>query len=248
MFHSELIKMRRSSTWIIAVLLPVLAIVTGTINLASNPEVLDAGWASFTSQVVLFYGLLFFSMGVSLLAATAWRVEHQGANWSLLLTSTSRPVRLALAKIGVILLPVTLMQFVLVVGTAISGTLILRLEGQMPWEFVVVGIVSIVAALPLVAAQSLLSMLMRSFAAPVALCLIGCVVGVATVTSLALRPMSLVLPQALITRSINLGSTAIAGSAGLTVSDTVPLILTSVGIGASILGLTVLALRVVKLR
>ena len=72
MFRAELIKLKRSSTWLIALILPSLAVVTGTINLANNKDALDSGWASFTSQVVLFYGLLFYSMGISLLAATVW--------------------------------------------------------------------------------------------------------------------------------------------------------------------------------
>lgn len=70
MFRAKITKLKRSGTWIIALILPILAVVTGTINLAGNTYALDSGWASFTSQVVLFYGLMFYSMGISLLAAT----------------------------------------------------------------------------------------------------------------------------------------------------------------------------------
>lgn len=248
MFRAELIKLKRSSTWIIAVILPVLAVVTGTVNLASNTEVLDAGWASFTSQVVLFYGLLFYSMGISLLAAAVWRVEHRGTNWNLLLTSTTGATRLALAKIAVVLLPVAIMETVLVAGTAISGTLFLHLEGPLPWEFVAVGLIAIIAALPLIALQSLLSMLLRSFAAPVALCLVGCVLGVAAVTSSTLRPISYVLPQALNTRALNLNSTAIAGSGGLAPTEVLPILLIATAIATAMVWLTVVAIRVIKLR
>ncbi|OFV73511.1 ABC transporter permease [Rhodococcus erythropolis] len=248
MFRAELTKLKRSSTWIIALVLPVLAVVTGTVNLAGNTDALDSGWASFTSQIVLFYGLLFYSMGISLLAATVWRMEHRGTNWNLLLTATAKPLRLILAKIGVILVPVALMQAVLVAGTAISGTLVLRLEGPFPWQFALVGLIAIVAAIPLIAAQSLLSMLLKSFAAPVALCLLGCVTGVAAVTSAALRPIGYVLPQAINTRALNLGSTAIAESGGLTVADAASLLLTSIGIGVVLTWLTVVLVRKVKLR
>lgn len=248
MFRAELMKLKRSSIWIIAVILPVLAVVTGTVNLASNSEALDAGWASFTSQVVLFYGLLFYSMGISLIAAAVWRVEHRGTNWNLLLTSTAGSTRLALAKIAVVLLPVVIMQTVLVVGTAISGTLVLNLQGPLPGEFVAVGMIAIVAALPLIALQSLLSMLLRSFAAPVALCLGGCVLGVAAVTSTMLRPLGYVLPQAINTRALNLNSTAIAGSGGLNLADVLPIVLTAILITGAMVWLAVLAIRVVKLR
>ncbi|MGO1620025.1 MAG: ABC transporter permease [Candidatus Corynebacterium faecigallinarum] len=248
MLRAELIKLKRSTTWLIALILPLLAVTTGSINLANNPDTLDAGWASFTSQVTLFYGLLFFSIGIGLLAATAWRMEHRGTNWNLLLTTTRQPNRLVFAKIVVIAIPVAFMQLVLVAGTLISGTLVLNLDGTVPWQFALVGAISVIAALPLVAIQSLLSMLLKSFAAPVAICLLGCVIGVATVTSYALRPLSYVLPQAINTRALNLGSTALAGSGGLTAGDALPILGTAFGLAAVVVVLTLGAVRVVKLR
>ncbi|RGC65253.1 ABC-2 family transporter protein [Micromonospora sp. MW-13] len=248
MFRAELIKLKRSSTWLIALILPLLAVTTGTVNLANNTDMLDAGWASFTSQVVLFYGLLFYSMGIGLLATTVWRMEHRGTNWNLLLTTTRQPVRLVLAKIAVIAVPVAFMQAVLVVATLISGVFVLHLDGAIPWQFALVGALAVIAALPLVAIQSLLSMLLRSFAAPVAICLVGCVIGVATVTSIALRPLSYVLPQAINTRALNLGSTAIAESGGLTVPDALPILLTAVALATIFTIASVAALRGIKLR
>lgn len=248
MFRAELIKLKRSTTWLIALILPLLAVTTGTINLANNPDTLGAGWASFTSQVTLFYGLLFYSMGIALLAATVWRMEHRGTNWNLLLTTTRQPIKLILAKVAVIAVPVTCMQAVLVAGTLISGTFLLRLGGTIPWQFALVGALAVVAALPLIAVQSLLSMLLKSFAAPVALCLVGCVIGVATVTSVALRPVSFVLPQAINTRALNLGSTALAGSGGLTLGDALPILLIAVALAAGVIALTIGAIRAIKLR
>ncbi|MGJ3509817.1 ABC transporter permease [Enemella sp. A6] len=248
MLRAELIKLRRSTTWLIALVLPLLAVTTGTINYANNPEALNAGWASFTSQATLFYGLLFYSIGIGLLTATVWRMEHRGTNWNLLLTSTRQPVKLVLAKIAVVSIPVAFMQVVLVTGTLLSGEFILRLSGQMPWQFALVGVIAVVAALPLIAIQSLLSMLLKSFAAPVAICLVGCVVGVATVTSETLRPFSYVLPQAINTRALNLGSTALAGSGGLTAGDTLPIIATALGLALTFVLLTLVAVRTIKLR
>lgn len=249
MIRAELIKLMRSATWVVAAVLPVVAVVTGTLNLANNRETLDAGWASFTSQVVLFYGLLFYSLGVGILAATVWRVEHRGgANWNLLASTTPRLLNLITAKIVAIALPVLIMQVVLVVGTYISGIIVLRLPGQPPWELAVAGALATVAALPLISVQSLLSMLLRSFAAPIALCLAGCVAGIAAVTSTDLRPLSYVIPQALNTRALNLGSTALAGSDGLNLVDATQIL----GIAAVLTTLavlaTALAIKSVKLR
>lgn len=248
MFRAELLKLRRSTTWLIALILPVLAVATGTINLANNTETLDAGWPSFTSQVTLFYGLLFYSMGIALLAATAWRMEHRGTNWNLLLTTTRKPLTLVVAKIAAITVPVAFMQVVLVMGTLVSGMVFLDLDGAIPWQFALVGVISVVAALPLIAVQSLLSMLLKSFAAPVAICLLGCVIGVASVTSVALRPLSFVLPQGINTRALNLGSTALAGSGGLTVGSALPLIGAALAIAVLFSLVTVATIRAVKLR
>jgi hypothetical protein len=247
-FRAELVKLKRSTTWLVALVLPLLAVTTGTVNFAHNTDQLGTGWASFTSQVVLFYGLLFSSMGIAVLAATVWRVEHRGTNWNLLLTTTRQPIRLVLAKIAAIAVPVFFMQAVLVVATLVSGVVVLQVDGAFPWHLPVVGVLAVLAALPLVALQSLLSMLVRSFATPVAICLVGCVLGVATVTSVALRPLSYVLPQALNTRALNLGSTAIAHSGGLTVPDAVPLLLTSLALATILTMAGVAAVRAVKLR
>lgn len=248
MLRAEILKLKRSATWIIALILPLLAVTTGTINLANNPDTLDAGWASFTSQVTLFYGLLFFSIGIGLIASTAWRMEHRGTNWNLLLTTAGNPAKLAIAKVLVIMIPVAFMQLVFVAGTLTSGSLVLRLDGEIPWQFAVVGAISVLAALPLVAIQSLLSMLLKSFAAPVAICLLGCVVGVATVTSEVLRPLSFIWPQAINTRALNLGSTALASTGGLTVQDALALIGAALGLTLVIITATVSAIRTVKLR
>ncbi|MFB9477284.1 ABC transporter permease [Nonomuraea salmonea] len=243
MLRAELRKLKRSSSWLIALILPLLAVTTGTINFRNNEEVFQRDWTTLASQITLFYGLLFFSMGVGVLAATAWRVEHRGTNWNLLLTTTRRPLELVLAKIAVIAVPVAFMQVVLVAGIFVSGAFVVGLDGVMPADFVLAGALTVVAALPLIALQSLLSMLLRSFAAPVAICLFGCVAGVATVTSVTLRPLSHVLPQGLNTRTINLGSNAVAGSGGVTFADAAPLLLPALALAAALAAVTFLALK-----
>ena len=55
MLRAELIKLKRSSLWVIAVILPLLAVTTGSLNYWGNREVLDQAWASLFGQVFLFY-------------------------------------------------------------------------------------------------------------------------------------------------------------------------------------------------
>ena len=63
MLRAEIIKLKRSSLWVIAVILPLLAVTTGSLNYWGNRGVLDQAWASLFGQVFLFYGMFYLSMG-----------------------------------------------------------------------------------------------------------------------------------------------------------------------------------------
>ena len=114
---AEAIKLRRSSAWVIAVLLPLLAVITGTVNFIMNRSSLHQGWVSLTSQITLFYSMMFCSLGVALLASTVWRVEHRGTSWNAMRTTPHSPTAVALAKTLVILAPVLAMQSILLALT-----------------------------------------------------------------------------------------------------------------------------------
>lgn len=72
--------------------------------------------------------------------------------------------------------------------------------------------------------------------------------AVLSVTSEALRPLSFIWPQAINTRALNLGSTALAGSGGLTAQDALPLLGIALGFAFVMVALTVTTIRTVKLR
>ena len=61
----EALKLRRSSVWVVALILPVLAVVSGSINYMMNQSQLSHGWDSLTSQVFIFYGMFFCSLGIA---------------------------------------------------------------------------------------------------------------------------------------------------------------------------------------
>jgi hypothetical protein len=210
MVLAELAKLRRSALWIVAAVLPLLAVVTGTVNYAANEEALSSGWASYWSQVVVFYGMVFMSTGIAVMASAAWRMEHRGHNWNLLMATPARAFAILGAKLASLTLMVVVMQLVLLGLVVLSGRLVLGLDGWLPWHSVAAALLGVVAALPVIALQSLLSMLVRSFAAPVALGLLGCVAGVGVLYSGGGGMVSYLLPQALVTVSLSLGSKAVA--------------------------------------
>ena len=238
---AEAIKLKRSSAWVVAVLLPLLAVITGTFNVYGNRETLPQTWVSLTSQMTLFYSMFFCSLGVALLASTVWRVEHRGTSWNAMRVTRHSPTAVTLAKTLVIFVPVLTMQMIFVVLAWISGTLVMGLEPAMPAAFIVSGFLAVMGAAPLVAVQSLLSMLMRSFAAPVAVAFVGCVVGFGFGASQ--NPLVYAVPQGILSKTLTLGSSAMSTAGKLDAASMLPLLAAVVGVGAVLWGLLALVAR-----
>jgi len=238
---AETIKLKRSSAWVVTVLLPLLAVITGTFNFYGNRETFPQTWVSLTSQMTFFYSMMFCPLGVALLASTVWRVEHRGTSWNAMRTTPHSPTAVALAKTLILFTPVLAMQVILVVLAWISGTLVMGLGPAMPAAFIVSGLLAVVAAAPLVAVQSLLSMLMRSFAAPVAVAFLGCVVSFGLMASQS--PLTYAVPQGILSKTLTLGSSAMSTAGKLDAASMLPLLVAIVGLGAVLWGLLALVAR-----
>ena len=237
---AEAIKLRRSSAWVVAVLLPLLAVITGTVNFIMNRESFE-GWISLSSQITLFYSMMFCSLGIALLASTVWRVEHRGTSWNAMRTTSHSPTAVALAKTLVILVPVLAMQGVLLTLAWLAGITVAGLGPAIPTAFVASGLLATLGALPLVAVQSLLSMLMRSFAAPVAVAFLGCVVGFGLLASQ--NPLIYLVPQGILSETLTLGSSAVSTAGKLDAASMLPLVFAIVCVGAVMWGLLALVAR-----
>ena len=238
---AETIKLKRSSAWVVTVLLPLLAVITGTFNFYGNRETFPQTWVSLTSQMTFFYSMMFCPLGVALLASTVWRVEHRGTSWNAMRTTPHSPTAVALAKTLILFTPVLAMQVVFMVLAWISGTFIMGLGPAMPLVFIVADLLAIVGALPLIAVQSLLSMLMRSFAAPVAVAFVGCVI--ATGLEASQSPLAYGVPQGILSMTLLLGSSAMSTAGKLDAASMLPLVVSIVGLGAILWGLLALVSR-----
>ena len=195
---------------------------------------------ALASQVFVFYSMFFFSLGVALLGSAAWRPEHRGSSWNAMRTTTHSPQALAAAKTLVITAPVVLMQVMVLALTWLVGAA-LGLGSVPPTSFAVECLIAVPAAQPLIAVQSLLSMRMRSFAAPVAVCFGGIVVGVALV--LKGGALANAWPQSLVTRALTLGSQTLGTVGALDASGLVALLAGTAVCGAMCWGLLVLVAR-----
>ena len=243
--RAELLKLRRSAVWIIVVVLPLFAVVTGTVNYVLNVGELSSTWSSYWSQVTLFYGLLYLSIGVAVLASTLWRMEHRG-NWPRLLAAPVSPGSILTAKLAALALLVVVMQAVLIATGWIAGILAAGLPPALPANVLLVLALSALPAIAVAALQSLLSMLIRSFAAPVMLAVLGCVLGLGIILS-GHDSLSLAVPYALVTRVLGMLG-ALTTAAPLSWAEAARVGLPSLALAAAFtaLGALVLARRDIR--
>lgn len=231
--RAELIKLRRSASLLVVVLLPIAVVVAGAATKLARGELLVDGWNSMWVQSIVFYGLFPLAVGIAIIGSLVWRVEHRGGSWNALMTDARSTASLVLAKAAVVAGLVGAMQVVLLTTIVVVGTVGFGLEGLPPIEHVgTVGLL-ILATVPLAVLQSTLSMLLRSFAAPVAISLLAA--GISVGALMVFGTPAVLLPHALVARTTQLGTGTFAddGSVGLVE-------IASIG-GSALVGAAVLA-------
>lgn len=206
MFAIDLLKFRRSYIWAVIFLVPSIAVGIGAANYHANLASLNAGWASYLSQATLFYGLIFMTVGVAIIAAAAWRLEHRNHNWHAILTSPRSAGEVVAAKFFSIMVLIALMQAVFI-ALALGIGCGLGIQGEISPLNLSALFLAIIPAFAVGAWQSFFSMIFRSFATPVAISLVGAIASVGILYS-GIRLIPMLLPPAMVTSTISLGSTA----------------------------------------
>ena len=199
---TELIKLRRSASWGIALLLPIIMVFAGGGSTWATDGFVD-GWQTLWVRSIGFYGMAVLAVGLAVLASLVWRVEHRGSNWNALM---SRPVptwQIIAAKTVSVAALAAVMQLVLVLAVIVIGTL-LDLPGILPARYLAISVLIVVTCVPVCALQSALSAFSRSFALPVAAGL--ALTGVGTMSLLVHVPGAVILPHALLTRTALTGA------------------------------------------
>ena len=174
--RSEGMKCRRSPVWAVFLVLPLFPAIMGTLNYLGNLEILDNGWYSLWSQHTIFSASFFMPAQFGVFCAWQWRLEHTDHNWNSLMTAPV-PVRdlywskFLLAAGVAVLGQVCIGVLYLLSGqlAGVSGGLPLQLAG---WMFF-----GALGGMAVCAVQLFLSLVIRSFAPPVALGLVGGIAG-----------------------------------------------------------------------
>lgn len=179
---SEQLKIRRSSIWIAFVLTPLIPAFMGTQNYLNNLGVLSSEWFSLWTQETLFYSNFFFAPLIAIYCSYLWRMENQNKNRHMLLTSPV-PVRdIFLGKMAVITRIIIFTQFWVFILFILSGKLV-HLSGFPPRQTLIYVLRGLLGGITIAALQLLISMVLRSFAAPIAIAVIGSITGLLAANS-----------------------------------------------------------------
>ncbi len=178
--RAEKLKLKGSPIWIPFIILPIISAVIGTVNYIGNAEILTDGWYSLWTQHTLFLCYFFMPALFGVYCSYLWRLEHMNGNWNKIMTVPVSPAVTVIAKN----ITAMKMAFLALVWIAILYAFFGKIAGffAMPpkelAEWLVCGLLGSAAVCSL---QLLISMVIRSFAIPVGISLLGGILGLAAI-------------------------------------------------------------------
>lgn len=195
---AENMKLRKSKLWIACLFIPCIPAVMGTFNYSQNLGMLSEGWYSLWTQITLFYANFFYAPLIAVFCSYLWRLEHLEHNWNVLMSAPVKCSDVFLAKLAVILKVTIAIQIWVGILYLVCGKIV-GFPGFMPVEILWWLVRGTIAGVVISAIQLLLSMVIRSFAIPIGLALIGSVAGFL----FASMGNSLIWPYALMVAGMN---------------------------------------------
>ena len=169
-------KCRHSPVWLAFLMLPIFPAVLGTGNYLANLEVLDNGWYSLWSQHTLFSSTFFLPALLGVFCAWQWRLEHADHNWNSFLTAPVPVLDLYTAKLilaaGIPLLAQGCIGVLFLLSGKIAG-----ISGPVPPELPGWLLCGALGGISVCAVQLFFSLVIRTFAPPVAFGLVGGILG-----------------------------------------------------------------------
>lgn len=179
---SEQLKIRHSFIWIAFVLTPLIPAFMGTQNYLNNLGVLQSQWFSLWTQETLFYSNFFFAPLIAIYCSYLWRMENQNKNRHMLLTAPVPARDIFLGKLSAIIKITVFTQLWIFVLFIASGKLV-RLPGLPPMQTLAYIVRGLLGGVTIASLQLLISMILRSFAAPIAIAVLGSITGLLAANS-----------------------------------------------------------------
>jgi hypothetical protein len=202
---AEQIKLRNSPIWLAFIIIPLISAIMGTFNYLNNTEVLTKEWYSLWTQHTLFYCYFCFPALIGVYCSYICRLEHINNNWNSVLTAPVKVSSIYFAKLVTVMKILFLTQAFVGLLFYISGK-ISGLNTPFPikelllWLFLGLCASAAIASLQLAA-----SLMIRSFAVPIGIAMIGGILGL----GLGAKGLGLYFPYSL----FSLGMSSINPSA-----------------------------------
>lgn len=192
--RAERMKLRRSPVWLAFVLMPLFPAFFGTVNYLNNLELLKDSWYSLWTQHSLFSSYFFLPALTGVYCSYLWRLEHSGHNWNQVMTAPVPIAATYTGKFASAALMTVLAQLWSAVLFLASGLLCGLPAAAIPHELPVWIIGGVCGGMVVGTVQLYLSLVIRSFAVPVGIAMVG---GIAGLMALA-KGFALFFPYSLL--------------------------------------------------
>lgn len=173
---AEGLKLKRSPVWLAFLILPLISAFFGTGNYMMNQGILQSEWFSLWSQHSLFLCFFFMPALIGTVCSYLWRLEHLRTNWNAFLTAPVPLLCLYLGKLFQAVKVVILGNIWIFILYFLCGKLC-RLETDFPPQALEWFLCGILGGIVICCLQLALSMVIRSFAVPIGIGLVGGIGG-----------------------------------------------------------------------
>jgi lantibiotic transport system permease protein len=174
--YVERLKLKRSKLWLLYFIGPLLGVFLAYINFFKNYDLFmqpgDNEWIEVWTQVALFMGPFVLPIMVGIYAALVCRSEHIGGGWKQLLALPIKHSEIFLGKFLTVVKMVAITMLILLIFFIGFGYL-KGVEGSLPL-FTILGFMirGILACLPLILLQLIISIRAKTFGIPLAVSIV----------------------------------------------------------------------------
>lgn len=175
--QAEQIKVRHSLIFLAFLIIPIIPAIMGTFNYLQNTDVLSEGWYSLWTQITLFYANFFYAPLIAIYCSYLWRLEHRHNNWNHFMAMPVSATASYGGKLAVIIEMTLFTQVWISALFFLCGKLI-GLPGIFPARILLWVLRGTLAAITIATLQLFLSMVIRNFAIPVGIALLGSIAAV----------------------------------------------------------------------
>lgn len=208
--RAETIKLRRNPVWLTFLLLPLISAFMGTFNYLNNIVILKNQWYDLWTQHTLFSCSFFLPALIGIYSAVLCRLEYFGHNWNSMLSAPVRVSSVFFAKLLEAVGMTVLTQFWVGLLFVVSGKLA-GLQAPLPLNDLLSWLLfGTMGGIVICSVQLFLSLLIRSFAVPVGIALIGGIVGLLA----SAKGLGIFIPYALIGVGMNANGSEVLSSYG----------------------------------